>query len=482
MSFYDYHLRNVKICHTFLIVIFFIFIIINFMTKFELDEYQKEAVITNGNILLIAGAGAGKTFTITKKVEYLISQNICLPEEILIISFTNKSINDLKKKINYNCSILTFHKLAIQILKDYNQEFNLVSDNYLYYVTNEFFYSLIDVDLIKELLLYFKEYNYQKFLNSFKYKEFSKVIVNIIKIYKTNGCTKDDIKRIYKSNSFLGKYMYIIKNIYEQDLLANNSYDFDDLIIKATKILNNKYRYKYIIVDEFQDTSQIRFNLINKLRILNDAHLFVVGDDYQSIYHFSGCNLNLFLDFAKLVPNSKILKLKYTYRNSQELINISANFIMKNTKQIKKDLISNKHIVKPIEFIYYLNPKKAFNKLYQNIKKINSDLLVLGRNNKDIIKFSDNKKINYLTVHSSKGLEAENVILINLVDDTYGFPNQIKNHKIIEELHPSDKEILFAEERRLFYVALTRTKNKVYILVPLFRKSCFIKELKKMIK
>ena len=452
------------------------------MTKFELDEYQKEAVITNGNILLIAGAGAGKTFTITKKVEYLISQNICLPEEILIISFTNKSINDLKKKINYNCSILTFHKLAIQILKDYNQEFNLVSDNYLYYVTNEFFYSLIDVDLIKELLLYFKEYNYQKFLNSFKYKEFSKVIVNIIKIYKTNGCTKDDIKRIYKSNSFLGKYMYIIKNIYEQDLLANNSYDFDDLIIKATKILNNKYRYKYIIVDEFQDTSQIRFNLINKLRILNDAHLFVVGDDYQSIYHFSGCNLNLFLDFAKLVPNSKILKLKYTYRNSQELINISANFIMKNTKQIKKDLISNKHIVKPIEFIYYLNPKKAFNKLYQNIKKINSDVLVLGRNNKDIIKFSDNKNINYLTVHSSKGLEAENVILINLVDDTYGFPNQIKNHKIIEELHPSDKEILFAEERRLFYVALTRTKNKVYILVPLFRKSCFIKELKKMIK
>ena len=452
------------------------------MTKFELDEYQKEAVITNGNILLIAGAGAGKTFTITKKVEYLISQNICLPEEILIISFTNKSINDLKKKINYNCSILTFHKLAIQILKDYNQEFNLVSDNYLYYVTNEFFYSLIDVDLIKELLLYFKEYNYQKFLNSFKYKEFSKVIVNIIKIYKTNGCTKDDIKRIYRINSFLSKYMYIIKSIYEQDLLANNSYDFDDLIIKATKILNNKYRYKYIIVDEFQDTSQIRFNLINKLRILNDAHLFVVGDDYQSIYHFSGCNLNLFLDFAKLVPNSKILKLKYTYRNSQELINISANFIMKNTKQIKKDLISNKHIVKPIEFIYYLNPKKAFNKLYQNIKKINSDLLVLGRNNKDIIKFSDNKNINYLTVHSSKGLEAENVILINLVDDTYGFPNQIKNHKIIEELHPSDKEILFAEERRLFYVALTRTKNKVYILVPLFRKSCFIKELKKMIK
>ena len=132
------------------------------------------------------------------------------------------------------------------------------------------------------------------------------------------------------------------------------------------------------------------------------------------------------------------------------------------------------------EFLDYLYTYKNYST--GTVREYNSDLLVLGRNNKDIIKFSDNKNINYLTVHSSKGLEAENVILINLVDDTYGFPNQIKNHKIIEELHPSDKEILFAEERRLFYVALTRTKNKVYILVPLFRKSCFIKELKKMIK
>ena len=448
----------------------------------KLDEFQKSAVTTPGNILLIAGAGAGKTFTITQKIIYLIENKIYAPEEILIISFTNKSVADLQKKINYNCSILTFHKLAIQILRDYNINFNLVNDTYLEFLTNEFFHSLDAPKLIKEILLYFKEYDYQKFLKTYKYQEFKKLLITILKIYKTNGCTKDDFQRIYPKNNFLSKYFYIIKTIYEQELVSTHSYDFDDLIIKATEVLNSFYRYKYIIVDEFQDTSTIRFNLVNKLRIINNAFLFVVGDDYQSIYHFSGCNINLFLDFPKLIPNSHVLKLKYTYRNSQELIDIAAKFIMKNKKQITKDLISNKHIEKPIEFVYYINPKKVFKKLYEKVKDINRDVLVLGRNNKDIYEFcSDTKNINYLTVHSAKGLEAENVILINMTDRIYGFPNQIQNNILLEELHPSDKEILFAEERRLFYVALTRTKNKIYIMVPLFGKSIFIKELKKMI-
>ena len=447
----------------------------------KLDEFQKSAVTTPGNILLIAGAGAGKTFTITQKIIYLIENKIYAPEEILIISFTNKSVADLQKKINYNCSILTFHKLAIQILRDYNINFNLVNDTYLEFLTNEFFQSLDDSKLIKEILLYFKEYDYQKFLKTYKYQEFKKLLITILKIYKTNGCTKDDFQRIYPKNNFLSKYFYIIKTIYEQELISTHSYDFDDLIIKATEVLNSFYRYKYIIVDEFQDTSTIRFNLVNKLRIINNAFLFVVGDDYQSIYHFSGCNINLFLDFPKLIPNSQVLKLKYTYRNSQELIDIAAKFVMKNKKQISKDLISNKHITNPIEFIYYINPQKSFEKLYKKVKKINPDLLVLGRNNKDILEFSQDNSINYLTVHSAKGLEAENVILINMTDRIYGFPNQIQNNKLLEELHPSDKEILFAEERRLFYVALTRTKNKIYIMVPLFGKSIFIKELKKMI-
>ena len=442
------------------------------------DKYQLKAIKDNSNILLIAGAGAGKTFTIVQKIKYLIENNYVNPKEILVLSFTNKSVNDLKKKITSNVNITTFHKLAIEILDLNKINYNLVSDKYLNYIINEFFQSLNNDEYKKEVLNYFKESNYFKFLNSYKFKRFQKLITNLIKLYKTNNYTKDNFNALFKINNFLAKYTYIIFCIYENELASNNSLDFDDLIIKATQIVNKTTKYKYIIVDEFQDTSLIRFKLIKKIKYINNATLFCVGDDYQSIYHFSGCNINLFLEFNKLIPNSKILKLKYTYRNSQELINISTKFIMKNNKQIKKSLISNKHLDKPIEYIYYINPYKAFLRLYNKLS--NQNLLVLGRNNFDIKKFSHKKINEYLTIHASKGLEAENVIIINLTNDLYGLPNKLKNSKLIEELHPSDTSYLYAEERRLFYVALTRSKNKVYLLIPLFKKSQFIKELKRI--
>ena len=275
--------------------------------------------------------------------------------------------------------------------------------------------------------------------------------------------------------------MYIIFCKYNQELKSFNGFDFDDLILEATKIISKKSKYKHIIIDEFQDTSLIRFNLINKIRVINNATLFCVGDDYQSIYHFSGCNINLFLNFCNYVDDSKIIKLRYVYRNSQELVDISSNFIMKNKYQLKKDLISNKHIDKPIKFIYYINPYKAFEKIYKIVKNSSNSLLVLGRNNFDIKKFSKKDIPEFMSVHSSKGLEADNVILINMVDNIYGFPNKLINSKLIEELHPSDKSYIYAEERRLFYVALTRTKNYVYILVPLFKKSKFIKEVRHLL-
>ena len=399
------------------------------------DKYQLDAVKSNKNTLLIAGAGAGKTFTIIEKIKYLINEKNIKPCEILVISFTNKSVNDLKRKIDYKIDIMTFHKLAISILDKKHTQYSLVSDKYLEYVTDEFFKS-IDLDKRDELLKYFKEYN----------------------------------------------YAYVVKCVYENELKSSGKYDFDDLIIKATESLDENLGYKYIIIDEFQDTSLIRFNFIKKIKDLSNAILFCVGDDYQSIYHFSGCDINIFLNFTKYVSNSQIKKLKYTYRNSQELIDISTKFVMKNKSQIKKKLLSHKHLDKPIEFIYYINPYIVFKKLYNKLKKENNDLLILGRNNFDISKFSKEEIKEFMSVHSSKGLEAENVILINLTDGLYGFPNKIINSKLIEELHPSDKTYLYAEERRLFYVALTRTRNKVYILVPFFNKSIFIKELKKIMR
>lgn len=462
--------------------------------KVKADKYQEEAILCNSNCLLIAGAGAGKTFTIVGKINYVLENNIYKEKDILVISFTNKSVEDLKLKINYDIDIFTFHKLAMQILKDYNIDFSIASDSMLEFIIDEFFQTLDKDDLIQEILNYFKEYSYQKFLNSYKFSNFKKIISTFIHLYKTNNKTKEDLKNIWYLNPFYLKFIFIILNVYETELLAKGQLDFDDIIKKATLVLDRFYKYKLIIIDEFQDTSFLRWELVAKLLSLNNAKIFAVGDDFQSIYHFSGCNVNLFLDFEHLVSNAKILKLKYTYRNSQELINIAGKFILKNPKQVNKELLSNKSLKKPVLFWYYLNARKRFKSLIDKLILKYEDILILQRNNKDIDNYITeafgkdnnyltykNKRIRIMTVHSSKGLEAECVIIINLLDKTMGFPNKIVDEKFIENINNLNDNFLYAEERRLFYVALTRTKNEVYLFTPFFNKSCFCKEIKKII-
>ena len=166
---------------------------------------------------------------------------------------------------------------------------------------------------------------------------------------------------------------------------------------------------------------------------------------------------------------------------------------MQNKNQIQKNLKSPKHLKKPLKFCYYLNQKKILLKV---IKKIaTEEILILGRNNFDIYSYIPkekiiwkengyftlkkiNKKLRYLTIHKSKGLESDTVILINLVDGKLGLPAKRTNKNILNLLQ--DKELfLYEEERRLFYVALTRTKNACYLLVPYIKPSIFIKEIKK---
>ena len=189
--------------------------------------------------------------------------------------------------------------------------------------------------------------------------------------------------------------------------------------------------------------------------------MFCVGDDFQSIYRFSGCNLDTFINFNKYFNDSKIFYLKYTYRNSNELIKISTSFIMKNPKQLKKNIISPKDLDKPIVILQGYTLKDIIDDL--------DNPMILGRNNKDIINIQyDNK----YTIHKSKGLESDNVILVN----SDNIPNNIRNERILRFVLNDNDYILHEEERRLFYVALTRTKNKIYILINK-KISPFIKEL-----
>ena len=440
-----------------------------------MNEKQLEAVKSLDNTLVVAGAGSGKTFTIVNKIKYLLDNNIYKENELLIISFTNESVNDLKRKIDYNIDIMTFHKLAITLIN--NPDMKISNEYYLKFIINEYFNSYGKYNKKQNKLI-------KRILQEMNIDNLKKLIFTFINLYKSNYNDINYLFNLYQKSHFINKIYFKILleiyHIYDQELESSNLYDFNDMIKIATDNINNsliKTNYKYIIIDEFQDTSLNRFNLINAIMKQNNAKIFVVGDDYQSIYRFSGCNLDIFLNFNKLVNNLNIINLDYNYRNPKEIIDVANKFIMKNKNQIKKETICLKNINKPIKICFYKNKRTAIEKI---LKYIDTKYLILGRNNKDKDLFNVQDKP-FLTIHKSKGLEEDNIILINLTNNNNSLPSKIKNHKIINKIIKTDY-YPYEEERRLFYVALTRTRNNIYLLVPKSNYSIFIKELMKNYK
>jgi len=438
-----------------------------------LDDTQINAIKSKyTNTLVVAGAGSGKTLTILGKVKYLIEVDRLKEDEILCISFTNKASDSLKNKllnIGYDIEVLTFHKLGLKLLK--NNNYSIIYDKYLNYIIDEYFKSYIENN--KNRLrhfkdLFFTDININKIYNTYEYDNLKTIISTFIHLLKSNNMDEYDLLYFYKHSLFnerkLLRIILDIYIIYKRELESLNKIDFDDMINLAIKeVKNNKLKYKFIIIDEFQDTSIVRLSLIKEIIKYTDARLFVVGDDFQSIYRFSGCNLDIFINFNKYFKDTGYFFLEYTYRNSNELIKVSTSFIMKNKKQLKKSIKSNKNLSKPIVIVF----NKTFNDLLNMIDT--DDLLVLGRNNKDLLSIDyDNK----LTIHKSKGLEAKNIILVN----SETIPSTRKSERILRYVLKDKDYILYEEERRLFYVALTRTKNRIYIMVNK-KISPFVKEL-----
>ena len=362
--------------------------------------------------------------------------------------------------------------------------------------------------LLKTFIELFKGNNYDET----KFKEF----------YDYVGGLKDSFSKD-RTIAFL-KIVEEIYNDYEAYLLKIKKIDFNDMINKASDcIVKNglDLPYKYIIVDEYQDTSFTRYNLLRNICDSIGAKIMVVGDDWQSIYSFSGCDVNIFTKFDNFFDVCETRYIEKTYRNSQQLIDASSNFVMKNPDQTRKELKSSKSLKYPIKLVNFDNDFDEILKFELIIKNIinqstfkNKKILILGRNNKDIFnllknfnveneygkrkfeilgdedKLRRNKfvkivyrespdvNIEYRTVHQSKGLECDNVILINLKNWKAGFPNKMVDDPILNFVKRNGDSFSYAEERRLFYVALTRTKNNVYLLAPYFKSSVFVQELK----
>ena len=343
----------------------------------------------------------------------------------------------------------------------------------------------------------------------FDFTFFVNLILTFLSLYKsqnTNDKAFDELKKQFSGNKYetvrAGLFYEICKDIYNYyitNLRAANKIDFDDMILQAIEQLDytTNFKYKYIIVDEFQDISKSRTKFLQKLIEHGKSKLFAVGDDWQAIYRFAGCDINVFLDFQHIFSGAKLNYITSTHRNSAELQKIVEPFITANPEQYKKHIRSNKHQDNPVRIIYYHGDKlAALTMALTDINKINpaAHVLILGRNKRDIdpcvckyMKVFNYKVIKHLsfpkmdlsysTVHGAKGLESEFVILISGENAKNGFPNKIEDDNILLPLLGAGSNFEYAEERRLFYVALTRTHSIVYLLSDASRPSTFIKEI-----
>lgn len=372
-----------------------------------------------------------------------------------------------------------------------------------------------------------------------------------ITLMKSNNYSINDVinKNRQTENMFFKQrnslFIDIIKPIYEryENYLSERSeIDFSDMINKASKYITNKehkHKYSYVIIDEFQDISIGRYQLVKAIKTSNPScKLFAVGDDWQSIYRFSGSDIALFKEFEKYFGFTVKSKIETTYRFHNPLINLSSDFIQKNPNQAKKELHGTspaKHTNYKIQYSISENQddtievQKIFNHLLSNDEEISiKENFILGRYGFDINRLSsqyglsiivrevdkntneiireysytedkwkhlkENEKIivmykksvfekelkieaEYLTVHKAKGLEADNIIILNCNSGKHGFPSEMSDDQVLNLLLSEADQFENGEERRLFYVAMTRAKENVYFVADSSFKSKFIAEL-----
>ena len=339
--------------------------------------------------------------------------------------------------------------------------------------------------------------------NSKQEKAFIRLVVTFVTLIKSS-CKS--IQTVLKQAKNIGdeRCTFIIKRIFQpvyeryiEELKNINQIDFTDAILQATEICRSSHpvKYEYIIVDEFQDISVDRYNFLKVLREGNPpAKLYCVGDDWQSIYRFSGSDMALFNQFPNYFGPTEINRIETTYRFGEPLVSLSSQFIQRNKAQLKKNVRPFNPQAKTELQFYAYERRDYCNVIGQLVASIPADksIFLLGRYSFDdyylsfmyksakegnrFFYFIGNRKIELLTVHKSKGLEADYVIILQCNKDTYGFPSMVSDDPVLDYVLTKSDQYPYGEERRLFYVAITRAKIKTYILYDKRFPSVFVDE------
>lgn len=352
----------------------------------KLNEQQKEGVFTTeGAVLILAGAGSGKTGVLTHRIAHLIDDLDVNSYNILAITFTNKAAKEMKERVDRlvgmgadSAWIMTFHAACVRILRRYICRIGY-DNNFTIYDTDD------QKSVIKDILK-------RKNLDPKQYKD--RTILSVISNAKDNLISPDDMYQSSGGNYNTMKTAEIYRE-YQEQLKKNNAVDFDDIIGLTVKLFNEdkevlryyQERFRYIMVDEYQDTNRAQFNLI---RLLAGGHgnLCVVGDDDQSIYKFRGADINNILDFEKYFNDAKIIKLEQNYRSTQKILDVANEVIKNNAGRKDKRLWTSVKDGTKVIFNVYENGYEEARGIAEDIahrhlhdRKDYSDFAILYRTN-----------------------------------------------------------------------------------------------------
>ena len=465
-----------------------------------LDREQRKSIYDPARFnLVVAGAGSGKTTTILGKILYLLQSGFASPPEILVLSFTHDSAKELRERFlrEYyqtfaeqillgkspppNITIETFHSLALKLLRSLWLDFSVVADK-----TDPADDPNSDSD--DRITL-------------------TSIIREFLDLHELESETVAQIASKFSSEEYR-KLFLTVSEQYQGELsglLEKHQTTFSGLIKLAIRYLRSgqiKTRFRYIIVDEYQDLSALRQEFLRLLLESSQANLFAVGDDWQAIYGFSGSRVDFTLNFRRFWGDFSLHRISKTYRFGPTLARLSSSFIMQDRAQIRKQIQSQKEdsseaVVEICGDSERLD-LEVLTHYFESLPEYSS-ILLLGRFQVDRFRLARCSKFNltpdgivfcprpdlrirFLTVHQSKGLEADYVILLNNRDAKLGFPAHVKDPplkaelvRIVDELKLD--QVSANEERRLFYVALTRAKKQVILLTVDGKESSFIKEL-----
>ena len=331
-------------------------------------------------------------------------------------------------------------------------------------------------------------------------KDFIQQVIRVTDMIKVENISIDTVLQ-----SAIKDQHERIRNFYELaipivkgfiDYCTNKSYlDFNDLISKSTSLFLNhddviqKYRnkFEYILVDEFQDVNNLQVGLI-KLLLTNKTQLFCVGDDWQSIYGFRGSNVNYIVEFEKHFDNAEIIKLNLNYRSTQNIVGASNEVIKHNKFKVDKDVQASKMSEHKIVVFSGNNLEENIQFCSEKVNELlkdginNDEILFLYRRNKMFSPYfnffkGEGTRVQGKTIHASKGLEAKVVFIIGLTEGNGGFPDIWLEDRIFQIIKKANHDILMEEERRLFYVAITRAKDKLFLITEKGNESSFLKEI-----